>query len=103
MLSNVEYICIFPQLHLSFLQASSGGGAVVGAPDLWSEPKVFGPRAEFRLVSSSSSSSCTFSISFEPVDLYSLSLHLPHLSIHILCGQGFGWRDGRSAGGPESD
>ena len=22
-----------------------------GAPDLWSEPKVFGPRAEFRLVS----------------------------------------------------
>ena len=23
---------------------------MVGAPDLWSEPKVFGPRAEFRLV-----------------------------------------------------
>jgi len=30
-------------------RASSGGGAVVGAPDLWSEPKVFGPRAEFRV------------------------------------------------------
>ena len=30
-------------------QSSSGGGPV-GAADLWSEPKVFGPRAEFRLV-----------------------------------------------------
>ena len=32
------------------MQASSGGG-MAGAPDLWSEPKVFGPRAEFRFVS----------------------------------------------------
>ena len=39
----------FDHRQIKSFQSSSGGGPV-GAADLWSEPKVFGPRAEFRLV-----------------------------------------------------
>ena len=53
----------------------------MGAPDLWSEPKVFGPRAEFRFVSLSP----VFLKSFLGFYMFGISIATFGIPIFIFC------------------